>query len=144
MFIFLSMSKMLVWLSILFDPLLLCWIMFCCISSCLGSSSSYYFDFISIIPCFCRNPLDILIVLVPFFLYFSQECWAVFYVVSRCETIHTCYGWKWTISCIMSWLLTVVANYWPYASTSTSESTSISSWCIVLGYQVILHEIILW
>jgi hypothetical protein len=136
--------KIIMWLGILFDPLMLHWIMFCCIISCLGSSLSYYVDVLSIIPSFCINPLEILIVLIPFFLYFSQECWAVFCVVICCATMHTCHRWKWTVSCIMSRLLTIVADYCPSSSTSTSESTSISFLCIVLGYMVILRGIILW
>jgi hypothetical protein len=122
MFPFLSCVKLLMWLSILLDPLVLRWILFCCISSCLGSSSSDYIDVFPIIPGFCRNPLDILVVLVPFFLNLSQECWAVFCVMVCCATIHTCRRWKWTIPCIMSWLLEVMAYYWPSASSKSSSS----------------------
>jgi hypothetical protein len=139
------------WPSILLNPLVLSWILFCCISSCLGSSLSDYIDVSPIIPGFCRNPLDILVFLVPFFLYLSQECWAVFCVMVCCATIHTCRRWKWKIPCIMSWLLEVVAHYWSSsssksssASSSTFVSTSISSWCVVLGYLVILCGVILW
>jgi hypothetical protein len=55
------------WLSILLDPLVLIWILFCCINSHLGASSSDYIDVFPIILGFYRNPLDILVVLVPFF-----------------------------------------------------------------------------
>jgi hypothetical protein len=149
-FLFFPHVKLLLWLNILLDPLVLRWILFCCISSCLGSSSSDYIDVSPIIPSFCRNPLDILVVMVPFFLDLSQECWEVFCVMVCCATVHTCRRWKWKIPCIMSWLLEVVAHYWSYASSesssassSTNVSTSITSRCVVLGYLVILCEIIL-
>jgi hypothetical protein len=123
------------------------WILFCCISSCLGSSSSDYIDVSPIIPRFCRDPLDILVVLVPFFMDLSQECWVVFCVMICCMTIHTCHWWKWKIPCIMSYFLDLVAHYWSYTSpksSSTFVSTLISSWFIVLGYLVILCGVILW
>jgi hypothetical protein len=108
----------------------LCWILFYCVSSYLGSSSSDYIDVSPIIPSFCRNPLDILVVLVPFFLDLSQECWTIFCIMVCCVTVHTCRWWKWTFPCIMSWLLEVVAHYWTSASSkssSTSSSTSVST-----------------
>jgi hypothetical protein len=68
-----------------------------------------------------------------------------------CTTIHTCRWWEWKIPCIMSWLLAFVAHYWSSASSksssalsSTSISTSIFVWCIVMRYLVILCRIILW
>jgi hypothetical protein len=139
------------WFSILLHPLVLHWILSYCISSCLISSSCDYIDVSSIIPGFCRNPLYILVVLVPLFLDLSQECCTVFCIMVCCTTIHTCRWWKWTLPCIMSWLLEVVAHYWTSSSSkssstssSTSVSTSISSWCIVLRYLVILCGVILW
>jgi hypothetical protein len=127
------------------------WILFYCISSCLGSPLSDYIDVSPIIYIFCRNPLDILVVLVSFLLDLPQECLAVFYVMVCYATIHTCNWWKWKIPCIIFWLLVVVAHYWSSASSksssassSTSVSTLISSWCIVLGYLVILRGVILW
>jgi hypothetical protein len=139
------------WLSIILNPLVLSWILFCCINFFLGSSSSDYINVSPIIPGFCRYPLDILFVLVPFFLDLSQECWVVFCVMVYCTTIHTCHQWKWTIPCIMPWFLAVVSHYWSSTSSKSSSnssfpyvSTSISSSCIVLGYLVILHVLILW
>jgi hypothetical protein len=139
------------WLNVLFDPLVLSWILFCYINSYLGSSSSNYIDVFPIIHGFYRNPLEILVILVLFFLNISQECWAIFYVMVYYETIHKCHGWKWKIPCIISWLLEVVAYESPFSSykyssssTYTYESTSIYLRCIVLGYLVILRKIILW
>jgi hypothetical protein len=150
-FLFFPRVKLLLWLSILLNPLVLRWILFCCIRSYLGSSSSDHIDVSPIIPGFCINPLNIIVVLVPFFLDLSQECWEFFYVMVCCATIHTCRWWKWTIPCIMSWLLEVVEHYWSSASSKSSStssstyvSTLISSWCVVLGYLVILHGVILW
>jgi hypothetical protein len=125
--------------------------LFYCIRSCLGSSSSDYIDVSPILPSFCRDPLDILVFLVPFFLDLSQECWTVFCIMVYYATIHTCHWWKWKIPCIMSWLLAVVTHYWTSASSksssnssSTSVATSISSWCVVLRYLIILCGVILW
>jgi hypothetical protein len=129
----------------------LSWILFCCINSCLGSSSSDYIDVFLIIPGFRINPLEILVVLVPFVLDLSQECWEVFCVMVYSAPIHTCCWWNWIIHCIMSWLLELMEHYWSsssskssYVLSSTSVSTSISLRCVVLGYLVILREVILW
>jgi hypothetical protein len=66
-------------------------------------------------------------------------------------TIHTCRRWKWTFSCIVSWLLTIMTYHWSsssskssYTSSSSSVAISISSRCVVMRYLIILHEIILW
>jgi hypothetical protein len=127
------------------------WIFFCCISSCRGYSSSDYIDVSPIIPSFCRDPLDILVFLFPFFLNIPQECWVVFYSMVCCATVHTCRWWKWKIPFLMFWLLEIVAQYWSFASSkssstssSTSVFTSISLRCIVLGYLVTLCGFILW
>jgi hypothetical protein len=68
-----------------------------------------------------------------------------------CTKRHTRPRWKWKLSCIVSWLLTVVAYHWFFASSkasssssSTSLSRSISSRCIVLGPLVILSGTIVW
>jgi hypothetical protein len=139
------------WPGVLLNPLVLSWILFSCINSYIGSSSSDYIDVSPLIPSFWRDPFGILVFLVPFLLDLSQECWAVFYVMVYYMTVHTCHWWKWTIPCIISCLLVIVAHYWSStsskyssASSSTFVSTSISSSCIVLGYLVILCEVILW
>jgi hypothetical protein len=73
MFPFFLCIKLFMWLSILLNPLVFHWILFCCISSYLGSSSCDYIDVSPIIPGFCRDPLDNLIVLVTFFVgYFPR------------------------------------------------------------------------
>jgi hypothetical protein len=122
-----------------------------CVSSCLSTSSCDYVDISSIIPGFCRDPLNILIVLIPLFLNLPQKCWAFLCIMVCCTTVHTCHRWKWTFPCIMSWMLEVVAHYWTSTSSkssstssSTSISSSISSWCIVLRHLIILHGVILW
>jgi hypothetical protein len=101
-FLFFSGIKLLLWLSILLNPLVLHWILFYCVSYCLGSFSCDYVDVSSIIPGLCRNRLYILVALVPLFLDLSQECWTVFCIMVCCATIHTCHWWKWTLPCIMS------------------------------------------
>jgi hypothetical protein len=123
------------WLNILLNPLVLRWILFCCISSYLGSSSSDYIDVSPIIPDFCRNLLDIVVVLVSFFLDLSQECWVFFCVMICCVTVHTCHWWKWTIPCIMSWLLVVVEYYWS-STSSKSFSDLVLHLCIHLDLLV--------
>jgi hypothetical protein len=102
--------KLLLWFNILLQPLMLCWILSYCVSSCLSSSSCDYVDVSSIIPVFCINPLYIMVVLFPLFLDLSQECWKVFCIMVCCATVHTCHWWKWTFPCIMSWMLEVVGR----------------------------------
>jgi hypothetical protein len=108
-------------------------------------------DVLSIIPGFCRNPLYIMIVLVPLFLDLPQECCEIFYIMVYYARVHACCWWKWNFPCIISWLLVVVEHYWTSASSkssstlySTSISNSISSRYVVLRYLIILHEVILW
>jgi hypothetical protein len=62
------------WLGILLIPLVLRSILFYCVSSCLGSSLSDYIDVSPIIVGFYRDPLDILVVLVHFFLDLPKKC----------------------------------------------------------------------
>jgi hypothetical protein len=91
-FILFLCVKLLMWLNILLNPLVLRWILLCCISSCLGSSSSDYIDVSPTIPGFCRNPVDSMVVLFPFFLDLSQECWKVFSVMVCCtKVLGMCY-----------------------------------------------------
>jgi hypothetical protein len=90
-FLFFPHVKLLLSLSVLLNPLVLSWISCYFISSCLGSSLSDYIDVSPIIPGFCINPLDILVVLVYFFLDIPQECWVVFCVMVYYATLHTTY-----------------------------------------------------
>jgi hypothetical protein len=150
-FLFVSCIKLLMSVNIILNTLVLRSILFYCVNSCLGSSSSDYIDVCPIIPEFYRNPLDILAVLIPFVLDLSQKCWTVFCIMVHCTKIHTCHWWKWIIPSIMSWLLEVVAHYWTYTSSKSSSnlcfanvSTLISSWCIASTYLVILRKVILW
>jgi hypothetical protein len=130
---------------------MLCWVLSYCFRFCLSSSSCDYVDISSIIPGFCRDPMKILIILVPLFLNLPQKCWAFLHIMVCCTTVHTCHRWKWTFPFIMFWLLIVVAHYWTSASSkssstssSTSLASSISSWCVVLRQLIILHGVILW
>jgi hypothetical protein len=123
------------------------WILFDYISSCLGSSSSEYINVSPIILGFCRDPLNILVLLVPFFLDLPQECRTIFCVMICFTTIHTCCWWECTFPSTISWFLEVVAHYWSFASSessSSSSSTSIFKCYVVLRYLIILHRIILW
>jgi hypothetical protein len=122
-FIFFSCIRLLMWLSILLNPLVLHWILFYYVISCLGSSLSDYVDVSPILLGFCRDPLDIMVVLVPFFLDLPQKCRTVFFVMICCATVHTCRWWEWTFPCIME-------HYWSFASSKSSfvsSSTSIAS-----------------
>jgi hypothetical protein len=121
-----------------------------CFISCLSSSTCNYVDIYLIIIGFYRNPLNILIVLVPFFLNIPQKCWAFLCIMVGCMTVHTCHRWKWKFPCIMSSFLEYVAHYWTSStskssstSSSTSISTLISSWCVVLRHLIILCGVIL-
>jgi hypothetical protein len=96
---------MLLCFSIFLHPLVLCWIWSHCVSYCLRTSSSDYVDIYSIVLGLYRDPLNILVVLVPLFLNFSQKCWAFLCIMVCCATVHTCRRWKWTFPCIMSWML---------------------------------------
>jgi hypothetical protein len=128
---------------ILSDPLVLILIMLCCICSSLGSSSSNYMNVIPILfSLFHNNPLNILIFLVPLFLYLYQKFQIVFCIMICCVTIHTCRRWLWTISYIMSRFLKVVTDYWSSSSmASSSEACSlffiISARCIILWCLII-------
>ena len=73
----------------------------------------------------------------------------------RC-TIHTSHWWKWTLSCIVSWLLTIVTYHWSSTSSkasSLSSSTSVASsipsrsvilrlLVIVCGIKLRLHSVV--
>jgi hypothetical protein len=122
-FLFLARIKMLLRCCIISDPLVLVLILICCIFSYFGSTSSNYIDLFPIISSFRENPLNILVILIPFVLYFCQKYRKLFYSMIGCVTIHACFQWKWKIPCIISRLLTIVADYW---SSTSSKSSSIS------------------
>jgi hypothetical protein len=139
------------WLCMLLNPLVLCWVLSYCISSFLSSYVCNYVDISSIIPHLFRNPLNILVVLILFFFNLPQKCWAFLCIMVCYTTIHACRRWKWTFPCIVSYTLIVMAYYWTFSSSkssstssSTSASSSFSSWCIILRHLIILHEVILW
>jgi hypothetical protein len=90
---FLACIKMLLWCCILSDPMVLVLIQICFICSYFGSTSSIYIDVFTIISSFCGNPLNILIILIPFSLYICQKCRTIFSSMICCATIHTCRWW---------------------------------------------------
>jgi hypothetical protein len=143
--------KLSMWFCMLLHPLVLCCILSYCISSCISFSMHKYVDIYSIIPLLHRNPLNILIVLILFFLNLPQKCWAFLCIIVCYVPIHACCRWKWEFPCVVAWMLVVME----YCSTSTSSkssstwsstsvSCSVSSHCIVLRHLIILRRVIMW
>jgi hypothetical protein len=138
-FFFLACIKMLLRCCIFYNPLMLVLILIYCIFLCFGSTSIKYINIFPIISSFHDNPLNNFIIMIPFLQYFCQKYWTVSCRMICCVIVHTCCWWMWTIHCIVSRLLEIVAGY--YSSTS-STSSSFESSSIVLIF--CMQCIILW
>jgi len=123
---FLAHIKMLLMCCIISDPLVLFFILICCICSYFGSTKSNYINIFPIISSFHGNPLNILVILIPFFSHFCQKYGIASYSMICFMKIHACCWWSWKIPCIMSRLLKIVIGYWCYTSFKSSSSTTSS------------------
>jgi hypothetical protein len=124
---------------IISDPLVLILILIFCISSYFHSTSRNYINLFPIIYSFLSNPLNILVIMIPFSLYFCQNYKTFFFSMIYCMIIHACGQWLRKIPYIMMRFLEIVACYW--SSTSSKSSSSFSSY---VSFIVCAQSIIPW
>jgi hypothetical protein len=111
-FFFFVHIKILLRCCIFSNRLVLVFILICFLCSYFSSTSSIYINIFLILSSLRANPLNILVILIPFVLYFCQKYRKFFCSMICCVTIHAYCWWMWKIPCIISNLMEIVAGYW--------------------------------